>query len=73
MHIQKTHILAQMILLSGPISEPRLTERQKCIDAGGQGSLLPHGCLHSTHSETLGSVVMGEKKNERMDGGGLRI
>lgn len=39
---QKKNILAHIILLSGPISELRSTERQKCIDAGRQGSFLLH-------------------------------
>ena len=46
---------AHMILVSGRISDSRFTERQKCIDAGGQTVFPPHGCLHSTHSQMLGS------------------
>lgn len=36
-------------------SEPRLTEKLKCINARGQGRFLSHGFLHSIHSRTLGA------------------
>lgn len=51
------------MLLCGPISEPRLTEREKCTDAGGQAGFASHGFLHSTHSWE--PVEMGEETNER--------
>lgn len=47
---KKEYVSAYMVLLSGCIFETRLTERQKCADAGGRGSFLPHEFLHSVHS-----------------------
>lgn len=47
---KKEYVSAYMVLLSGCIFETRLTERQKCVDAGGRGSFLPHEFLHSVHS-----------------------
>ena len=35
---EKKHTYTQIVLLSGLISVSSLTERQKCVDAGGRGS-----------------------------------
>ena len=53
---EKKHTYTQIVLLSGSISVSSLTERQKCVDAGGRGSFLPHGFLHSTHSQNVGKT-----------------
>ena len=63
--LEKQHVHAHDFL-SALISELRLTERQKCTDAGGQRGFLPHGFLNSnTHSQMLGIGGDGRGKREK--------
>lgn len=60
----KTRVHTHMVLLSGSISEPRLTESQKCIDAGGAFFHMDSYKAHTVRRwEPVG---MGEDK--RQDG-----
>lgn len=64
-----THIHARSILLFGPISQLRLTERQKCIDAGGHEAFFHMDVYQSN----VGKLWGREREKNGSREGGSRI
>lgn len=60
-----TYIHAHLILLFGPISQLRLTERQKCIGAGGHDAFFHMDVYTVKRREVVGT---GERKGWEQGG-----